>query len=113
MLIQHERWWFGRVNSDPFVEGLKQRSKGFGTVSQFDAVRCPIHPNKSSRSRRLALKSFQHIPDNGQLQLLLFGNAVRSRNKRGFVAMFPERRCPLDPGQNTTLGCKSVHLELS
>src|SRR6266436_5994762 len=47
VLIQDKRRWFGRVHRDPFMEGLKQRSKGFGTVSQFDAVRCPVHPNDS------------------------------------------------------------------
>src|SRR5262245_5122429 len=31
MLIQDQRRWFGRVRRDPFAEGLKKRSEGFGT----------------------------------------------------------------------------------
>src|SRR5688572_4450959 len=90
-----------------------KRSEGFGTRSQFDRMRLPIHPNDSSHSRRRVLESLQHIPDKGQLQLLLFADAVRPYEDRGFVAVFPERRGPLDPGQDTTICGKPVHLEVS
>ena len=43
MLIQDKRRWCGRVNRDPFVEGLKKRSEGFGlspnlTVWDFPSI---------------------------------------------------------------------------
>jgi hypothetical protein len=57
------------------------------------------------------LESFQNMPDKGQLQLLLFADVVRPYEHRGFVAIFPERRGPLDPGQDTTICCKPVHPE--
>src|SRR5712692_3637305 len=80
---------------------------------QFDSVRCSVHPNNSSRSRRLVPESLQNIPDKGQLQLLLFGNAIRPYKERGFITVFPERRYPFCLRQDTTFSCKSVHLEMS
>jgi hypothetical protein len=58
MLIQDKRRWCGRVNRDPFVEGLKKRSEGFGTVSQSDGMGFPVYPNNSSRTRGRVLKTF-------------------------------------------------------
>src|SRR5438132_1883465 len=55
MLIQDNRRWCRRVHGNPFVEGLKKRSEVFGMMVQFDSVRCPVHPNYSSRSRRRVL----------------------------------------------------------
>src|SRR5215475_4635867 len=63
MLIQHEGRWCGRVHSDPFVEGLKKPWKVFGTMTEFDSMRLPVHPNDSSRSRRRVLESLQNVPD--------------------------------------------------
>jgi hypothetical protein len=57
MLIQHERRWCGRVNSDPCMEGLKKPWKVFGMMIEFDRMRLPVHPNDSSRSRRCVLES--------------------------------------------------------
>ena len=113
MLIQDNGRWCGRVHHDPFVEGLKKRSEGFGIMIQFDGVRCPVHPNNFSRCARRTLEALQNIPDKGQLQFLLFADAVRPYKNRGFVAVFPKRRGPLYPGQNTTICCKSLHLEMS
>src|SRR5205814_590333 len=113
MFIQDQRRWFGRVNRDPFMQGFKKRSESFGMMIEFDAVRCPIHPNGSSRTRRRVLEAFQHIADKGQRQLLLFADAVRPYEDRGFVAIFPERRGLFHSGQDTTICCKPVHLELS
>src|SRR5215813_3404054 len=56
MLIQDKRRWLRCINRNPFMEGLKKRSEGFGTRSQFDSMRLPVHPNKLSRSRRRALE---------------------------------------------------------
>jgi hypothetical protein len=75
-------------------------------------MRLPVHPNDSSRSRRRVLETFQNIPDKGQRQLLLFANAVRTHKNRGFVAVFTNRRGPLDPAQDTTLCDKPVYLEM-
>src|SRR5215813_12289669 len=72
MFIQDNGRGLGRVHRDPFAEGLKKRSEGFGTRSQFDSMRLPVHPNKLCRSRRRALELLQNVPDKGQLQLLLF-----------------------------------------
>src|SRR5215475_8620167 len=94
------------------MEGLKKRSEGFSTRSQFDRMRLSIHPHDSSRSRRCALESLQNIPDKRQLQLLLFGNTICPYKERGFVAVFPERRGPFDPGQDTTICGKPIHLEM-
>jgi hypothetical protein len=44
--------------------------------------------------------------------MLLFADAVCTHEDRGFVAVFPKRRCPFDSGQNTTIGCKPVRLEM-
>jgi hypothetical protein len=59
------------------------------------------------------LESLQNVPDKGQLQLLLFADAVRPHEDRGFVAVFPECRGPFHSGQDTTFSCKFVHLEMS
>src|SRR5437867_3992162 len=111
MFIQDDGRGLGCVNRDPFVEGLKKRSEGFGTRSQFDSMRLPVHPNCSARSRRRVLEALKHIRDKEQLQLLLLADAVRTYEDRGFVAVFPERRYPFHPGQDTTIRCKPVHLE--
>jgi hypothetical protein len=94
------------------VEGFKKGCEGFGTMLQFDSVRCPIHSNNSSRYGRRALKVLQNIPDKGQLQLLLLADAVCPHKNRRFVAVCPERRCPLYPSQDTTFSCKPIHLEM-
>jgi hypothetical protein len=112
MLIQDNGRGLGRVRRNPFVEGLKKRSESFGTRSQFDRMRLPVHPDNSSRSRRRVLESLQNIPDKGQLQLLLFADAVCTHKYRGFIAVFPERRYPFDPGQDTTICGKPIHLEV-
>src|SRR5262245_50490706 len=57
VLIQDERRWCRRVSRDPFMEGFKKPYKVFGMMVQFDGVRCPVHPNDSSRSRRRVLES--------------------------------------------------------
>jgi hypothetical protein len=54
----------------------------------------------------------QNVPDKGQLQLLLFADAVRTHEIYGFIAVLPERRFPLDPGQDTTICGKPVHLKM-
>jgi hypothetical protein len=65
MLIQDKRRWCGRVRRDPFVEGLKKRSEGFGTCSQFDRMRLPIHPNNFASHGQCTLEAFQNISDKG------------------------------------------------
>jgi hypothetical protein len=77
VLIQDNGRWCGRVHRDPLMEGLKKRSEGFGTRSQFDRVRPPVYSNDSSCSRRRVLETFQNVPDKGQLQLLFCADAVR------------------------------------
>jgi hypothetical protein len=37
---------------------------------------------------------------------------VRPYEDCGFVAVLPEHRCPFDPGQDTTICGKPVHLEM-
>jgi hypothetical protein len=111
MFIQDDRRGLGRVHRDPFVEGFKKWFESFETIPQFDGMRFPVHPNDSSRSRRRVLESLQNVPDEGQLQLLLFAYAVCTHKNRGLVSVFPERRFPLDPGQDTTICGKPVHLE--
>jgi hypothetical protein len=59
------------------------------------------------------LESLQHIPDIGQLQMLLFADAVCPYDDRGLIAVFPKRRGPFHSAQDTTICCQSVHLELS
>src|SRR5713101_606274 len=71
VLIQDKRRWCRRVSRDPFVEGLKKRSEGFGTMLQFDGMRCSVHSNNSSRTGGHMLETFQNIADKGQRQLLL------------------------------------------
>jgi len=75
-------------------------------------MRLPVHPDDSSRSRRRALKALQHRPNKGQLQSLLFADAVCPHAERGFIAVFPKRRDPLDPAQDITLCDKPVDLEM-
>ncbi len=75
-------------------------------------MRLPVHPNDSSRSRRRALETFQNIPDKGQLKLLLFADALCTRKNRGLIAVFPKHRFLFDPGQDTTICGKPVHLEM-
>src|SRR5438132_10130675 len=104
MLIQDNGRGLRRVHRDPFVEGLKKRSEVFGMMIEFDGVRLPVYPNDSSRSRQRVLKTFQNIPDKGQLQFVFVADAVRPHTNRGFVAVFTKRRGPLDPGQDTTPG---------
>src|SRR5216683_7978893 len=65
MLIQDNGRWCRRVNRRPFMEGLKKRSEVFGMMIQFDGMRLPVHPNHSSRNRRLALEALQNISDKG------------------------------------------------
>jgi hypothetical protein len=60
-------------------------------LSEFDGMGFPIHPNNGSRIRRRVLKTLQNIPGKGECQFLLFGDAVRPHEDRGFVAVFPER----------------------
>src|SRR6266853_5552096 len=80
MLIQDEGRWCRRVSRDPFVQGLKKRSEGFGTLSQFDGVRCTIHPDNFASHGQCTLEALQHIPDKGQRQLLLFADAMCPHN---------------------------------
>src|SRR6516164_6823490 len=94
------------------MEGLKKPFQVFGMMIQFHRVRCPIHPNNFASYGQCTLETSQHIPSKGQLQLLLFANAVRPHKNRGFVAVFPERRGDLDSGQDTTSCGKPVYLEM-
>src|SRR5207244_11992750 len=110
MLIQDNGWWCGRVHPAPCVEGLKKRSEDFGTRSQVDSMRLPVHPNNSSRCRRRALEALKHIPDKGQLQLLLFADTVCTHKNRGLVALFPKRRGPMDSGQDAYICCTCMYL---
>ena len=58
------------------------------------------------------LETFQNILDKGQLQFLFFADAVCPNAERGFIAVFPKRRDPLDPAQDITLCDKPVDLEM-
>ena len=75
-------------------------------------MRLSIQPNNSSRSRRRVVETFQDIPDKGQLQFLFFADAVGPHAERGFVAVFPKRRGPLNPAQERTICDKPVYLEM-
>jgi len=77
VLIQDNGRWFGGVSRHPFMEGLKKWSEGFGTMLQFDGMRCSVHSNNSSRTRGHMLETFQNIPNKGQCQFLLLADAVR------------------------------------
>src|SRR4029453_14768153 len=112
MFIQDDGRGFRRVHRDPCVERLEKRSEGFGTLSQLDSLRLPVHPNNFASHGQGTLEAFQNISDKGQLQLLLFADAVCTHKNRGFIAVFPERRWPFHSGQDTTICGKPVHLEL-
>src|SRR4029453_3861875 len=99
-----------RVHRDPCVERLEKRSEGFGTLSQLDSLRLPIHPNNFASHGQCTLEAVQNISDKGQLQWLLFADAVRPYKDRGFVAVFAERRCPSHSGQAPTICGKPVNL---
>ena len=75
-------------------------------------MRLPVHPNNFASYGQCTLEAFQNISDKGQLQLLLFADAVRTYENCGFIDVFPKRRCPLHPGQDTTICSKLIHLEM-
>lgn len=76
-----------------------------------DTLQTLIKSIDSSYLRRLVLHVRQHIPDKDQLTFLVLAYAVCAHPDRGFVTGFASRQLPIDSGQETTLGFKSVHLE--
>src|SRR5712691_3140831 len=111
MLIQNDGRGLRRGNCCPCLEGFKERHEVFGTLFQFDGMRCTGHPNDASSDRQLVLYALQNIPGKGQLNLLLFAYAIGTHADRGFVTVFASSRLPLYSGQDGTLRFTSVHLE--
>jgi len=83
--VEDDRWRLRRRCGEPTLYALKNRPDGLEQGPEIDSVALTVKRYNISRGRRLALKVFEHIAGNSQLQHLFFFHTIGSDDNRGLI----------------------------
>src|ERR1035437_2528752 len=97
------RWLRWRLPT-PTPNALQDRTDGLVYGPKIDSVALAVKRNKTSRSGGFALKLFEYMADNRQIEHLLFFRAIGPNHDRwlirdGVPALTKDRGWDLSPGK--------------